>query len=348
MDRVQGRGAGQPVRVIIVDDSTFFRYQMRARLTARGWRVVASLASGEEALSQVAGINPDLVLMDVMMPGMGGIAAVRELRKTWTGTLFMMSAHTEQGARATWQAIDAGADDFMAKPDPERSLDDMVGQLVARFHPGGPRPNAPSSPGMGSDLRARRPRALVIGASTGGPRALSRLFEMLKGPPQIPIFVVQHMPGGFTRSFADRLGALLGSPVMEAPPDGSPVGLSGAPVIVAAGGKHLRVSASRCWCEDGERRHGVIPSVDVTLSDAVGAFGSDLGVLILTGMGEDGAEGSLKAHQSGATVVVESPESALVWGMPGAAAAVGAADAVWPLEQIAEWVQGVMRHERHL
>ncbi len=344
MDNLRDSRDGEHVRVAIVDDSTFFRYQLRTRLTARGWRVVASLASGEEALSQVPLINPDLVMMDVIMPGMGGMAAVRELRKTWTGTIFMMSAHTEQGVRATWGAIDAGADDFLAKPDVDRTLDDMVDQLMARFHPRVPsRPKLAPASRTAPDLRSRGLRALVIGASTGGPKALSYLFETLEGTPQIPILIVQHMPGGFTRSFAERLGDLLGSPVVEAPPDGTPVALSGAPIVVAAGGKHLRVSASSCWCEAGERRHGVIPSVDVTLLDAVKVFGGNLGVLILTGMGEDGAEGSLKAHQQGATVVVESPDSALVWGMPGAAAGVGAADAVWPLAEIAAWVQGVMR-----
>lgn len=334
-----GSGA---VRAVIVDDSTFFRYQLRTRLVRIGWQVVASLATGEDALAQVPTIQPDVVLMDVIMPGMGGLEAVRQLRRDWNGPIIMISSQSEQGVRATWEAMDAGAQDFVAKPDGDRTLDDMIEQLEVRFRRQGflDTRSFQASP---AEVRTAGFRALVMGASTGGPKALSHLFETWRAAPPVPVLVVQHMPSAFTRSFAERLSALLGHPVVEAPPDGTPVPLAGSPVVVAAGGHHLRVSATSCWAEPGERRHGVIPSVDVTLWDAAEAFGRDLAAVILTGMGEDGAEGALKTRQRGGTVIAESADSALVWGMPGAVVGVGAADAVWPLDDIGLWLKRVTR-----
>lgn len=281
--------------------------------------------------------------MDVVMPGLGGMDAVRTLRHHWSGPIVMMSAQSDQGIRDTWRALDAGANDFIAKPSAEHTLDAMVDAIIQRFQ-ALPRAIGPSaSPSLhAAKIRVAGIRCIVIGASTGGPKALSELFSRLNVAPSIPIFIVQHMPAGFTRSFADRLSTLLASPVIEAPPDGTSVPLTGAPVVVAAGGRHLRVSPIACWCEPGERRHGVIPSVDVTLFDALKVFGKDLAIVILTGMGEDGSEGAHLGHQLGATVVVESKDSALVWGMPGTIANNGDVDAIWPLTRIGAWMREVI------
>lgn len=347
MDNANG---AQPIAVVIVDDSPFFRYQLGTRLNQHGWKVVASLASGEDAVRQVPVINPDLVLMDVVMPGMGGHDAVRALRQEWSGPIVMMSAYSAQGIRETWKALDAGANDFIPKPGSEHPIGSMISVVVERFDA---LRSASANPlsvtaAPDSNVRTHGLRMVVIGASTGGPRALSYLFGVIPKNPSVPILIVQHMPGGFTRSFAERLSSILGSPVIEAPTDGSTVNLSRAPVIVAAGGKHLRVSAHGCWCEDGERRHGVIPSVDVTVLDAASAFGPDLATVILTGMGQDGAEGAHRARLNGGAVVVESRQSALVWGMPGTVATNGDADAIWSLEQIGSWLKKVVSHGRTL
>ncbi|PSR31966.1 MAG: hypothetical protein C7B46_16470 [Sulfobacillus benefaciens] len=188
------------------------------------------------------------------------------------------------------------------------------------------------------DSRHDTLQAIVIGASTGGPRALATVLGALRAPPRIPLLIVQHMPAGFTASFAERLTVQLGFRVQEVPPDGMPIPLRSSSVVLATGGRHLRVSAHRCWSEPGPRMHGVIPAVDVTLLDAVEAFGSHLGVVILTGMGEDGCRGAIQAHQRGAWVVAEAQDTAVVWGMPGAVAGAGAADAIWPLTRIGRWL----------
>lgn len=338
-----------PTRVVIVDDSVFFRFQLTTRLTRAGWHIDATLPSGEEAVARIPEIQPDLVLMDVNMPGMGGMEAVRTLRRHWRGPIVMMSADNEAGVRATWEALDAGANDFIAKPDAGRPVDEMVqqilergGSIASRIRTGGAL--AAGGRALG-EVRTENFRAVVIGASTGGPRALSHVLAGWRARPAIPIIIVQHMPPGFTRSFADRLSSLLDYPVTESPPDGTPLSLRGAPVVVAAGGRHLRLGAGACWSEAGERRHGVIPSLDVTLLDAAEMYGKSLAVVVLTGMGDDGADGAWACRQRGSAVVVESRESALVWGMPGAVVNKGAADAEWPLGQIGAWLEQVVTHD---
>ncbi len=347
MDKLPDNPKSGPTTVVIVDDSPFFRYQLGTRLNRRGWRIAASLTSGEEAVQKIPDINPQLVLMDVVMPGIDGMETVRKLRKTWSGPIVMMSAHSDQGIRNTWKALDAGANDFVAKPGAGEDVDHMIDQIVERLKSVGRRPTLVRDEPAEASLEVGTAgiRLLVIGASTGGPKALSYLFQTMgKQRPAIPVLVVQHMPGNFTRSFAERLAGLLGSPVIEAPPDGSSIPLQSAPVVVAAGGLHLRVTAHACWAEPGERRHGVIPSVDVTLFDAVEAFGGQMASVILTGMGEDGAEGVHQLKQRGGTVVVESRDTALVWGMPGTVAKNGDADAIWPLDRISGWVKKVVTH----
>ena len=341
-----------PLRVVIVDDSIFFRFQLATRLTRAGWQVDATLPSGEEAIVRIPGLEPDLVLMDVNMPGMGGMEAVRTLRRRWKGPIVMMSAFNEAGARATWEALDAGANDFIPKLDAARPLDEMVQQVLERGGGMASRNRAAGEHDTRTralgEVRTENFRAVVIGASTGGPRALSHILAGWQARPKIPVIIVQHMPAGFTRSFADRLSTILDYPVAESPPDGSPLSLRGAPVVVAAGGQHLRLGAGACWSEAGERRHGVIPSVDVTLMDAADMYGKSLAVVVLTGMGDDGAEGALACRQRGAAVVVESRESALVWGMPGAVVNKGAADAEWPLGQISSWLERVVTHDHRV
>ncbi|MCY0878906.1 MAG: response regulator [Firmicutes bacterium] len=333
--------------VIVVDDSPFFRHVLASRLGRRGFQVAALLASGEEALTAIPRLNPDVVLMDVIMPGLDGLATVRQLRREWPGLIIMMSSHTERGVRATWDALDAGADDFLPKPEGNQSLDSLIDALSERVSQFAQRPVAPTTalPLERGTVRTSGFRAVVVGASTGGPRALTQLFTALSTGPRAPkLIVVQHMPAGFTTSFAARLQEVSREPVTEAPPDGRRVPWEHIRTVVAAGGRHLRLDAEGCWAETGERVHGVIPSIDVTLTDAAAVFGADLAVVILTGMGEDGARGALVCREKGATVIAESRDSALIWGMPKACVERGAAEVQWPLGQIGRWLREVVTH----
>lgn len=312
---------------------------------AKGWNVLGTVSSGEDALAQVPRLNPDLVLMDVVMPGMGGIAAVRKLRQDWAGIMIMISGYSQETTRAIWDALDAGANDFLPKPE-GRNLLQMVDMITVRYQalshdalPDRKKGRQGDFPRAGQ-IRGWRRRldAVVIGASTGGPQTLSRLLRDWPGVPTIPLLIVQHMPAGFTHSFAQRLGERAGFSIQEAPCTGDSVGYRDAPVVVACGGRHLRVGPDRCWSAPGSRRNGVIPSLDVTLEDAAEVFGAGLGAIILTGMGEDGCVGAQRVHDAGGWVVAESADSALVWGMPRAVIMAGLADAVGTVEEIRGWL----------
>ncbi|MBX5467925.1 MAG: response regulator [Firmicutes bacterium] len=329
--------------VLLVDDSALARVLLQQRFRRRGWRV-AWAGSGSEALARWADVAPDLITMDVEMPGMNGVETVRRLREAgYHKPLVMLSGFTRTGAEVTVEALAAGADDFVLKPAEVGELDQTVDTLVQKWVALSRRPPAASTPKAACDLSAEGVALWCLAASTGGPRALAELCQAAPEPPA-PVVMVQHMPAGFTGPFSQRLTRLAGWPVVEVPSDGRPRSLWEAPAWLAAGGRHLRLNRRELWTELGPRRHGVIPAADVTLEDAAQAFGPRLGVVVLTGMGEDGAAGAKQARQAGARVVVEAPETAVVWGMPRAVVEAGAAEAVWPLGRIRTWLHRAWAH----
>lgn len=217
MNEAEDRG----VRVVVVDDSAFFRYELGSRLVRRGWQLVASVASGEEALKVVPLLQPDLVMMDVVMPGMGGMAAVRALRRRWPGLILMMSGQSDTGTAATWDALEAGANDFIPKPHADQTLDAMVRQIVDRYRALAPRGSEGPQPEKGTTFdkepRTEGFKAIVIGASTGGPQALSfcwKLFGWLPAfryslyntcPPALPVRSPNGWLIGWDTRFKSRL-----------------------------------------------------------------------------------------------------------------------------------------------
>lgn len=329
--------------VLVVDDSAFVRMVFGERWRARGWRVETA-RDGAEALRLARLSAPDLITMDVEMPGLSGVETVRALRADgFSGRIIMVSGRTVAGAQVTLDALEAGADDFVAKPGHPGEIAGVLDILQEKFHaltapplPVG-RPAGPAE----APIRTTDFEGLVLAASTGGPKALATLLEGAPRP-RVRVAIVQHMPPGFTGPFAERLTRIAGWPVVEVPPDGRPVPFQAGQAVLAPGGRHLRLSAGRAWAEGGPRRHGVIPSADVTIEDASAVLGRRLAVVVLTGMGDDGSTPTAQAHRRGATVVVEAPETAVVWGMPGAVVARGGADAVWPLTRIRAWLRRVL------
>jgi two-component system chemotaxis response regulator CheB len=328
--------------VLIVDDSAVVRVVFRQRWADRGWRPVVA-RDGAEAVRTVSTLTPDLITLDLRMPGMDGAQTAAALRaRGYAGPLVLLSGASGPDARATLEALAAGADDFVPKPSGIDDTAATVAEMIERYAALVGR--APTPPEAPAAARADGLSLVCVAASTGGPRALVRLLTGLERG--VPLVVVQHMPPRFTRAFADSLAEASGLRVAEVPPDGREVRLDASDVWVAPGGRHLRLGRERAWAEDGERLHGVMPAADVTIADAADAFGRRLGVAILTGMGSDGAEGARRAHARGAVVVAESPESATVFGMPQAALAAGAVDAVWPLERIRAWLGDVQHSAR--
>ena len=329
------------IRVFLVDDSAFVRRALTRVLAVEpGFRVVGEAASGAEALARIPALEPDLVTLDVAMPGMDGLQLLPALLR-WKPSLkvLMLSAHTRDGAEATVAALAAGAVDFIDKTtfnvmDLEFLRREVVDRMKA-LAPGatdGSNVPAAAAAGPGSADLARC-ELCVIGASTGGPAAVQQILQALPARFPMPVVIVQHMPVGFTRPFAERLASLSRVRVIEAE-DGTR--LVPGTALIAPAGRHLRVSPNLAVVltpEPADAKH--IPSVDVTMRSAARSRpGKVLGIL-LTGMGEDGAEGMATIRAAGGVTIAESESSCVVYGMPRAAVQRGGAGWVLPLPEIA-------------
>ena len=337
------------IRIFIVDDSAFVRRALaRVLATEPGFRVVGEAGSGAEALAKIPAADPDFVTLDVAMPGMDGLQVLPALLR-WKPSLrvVMLSAHTREGAAATVTALAAGAVDFIDKTafnvmDLEflrREVVDRLGALVPGAHPsnGAARPEPAAGPAVLADLRGCE--LCVIGASTGGPAAVQRVLQRLPAGFPFPIVVVQHMPPGFTEAFARRLDSLSRLRVTEAVEGNR---LAAGDVVVAPGGRHLRVSpglAVVLSAEPTDARH--IPSIDVTMRSAARSRPGRVLAILLTGMGEDGAEGMATIRAGGGVTIAESEASCVVYGMPRAAVRCGGATWVLSLQEIAELLGGL-------
>ncbi len=347
------------IRVFVVDDSAFARRATTRVLAADpGVRVVGEAASGAEALARLTDVRADVVTLDLEMPGMNGLAVLRSLLARDPGLrVVMLSAHTQEGAEATLEALAAGASDFLDKS--RFALMDLEGfgrELRERVHAlgAGRRAGGQAGRDTASVVRAGATRSplpacpparlpaldlCVLGASTGGPAAIQRILEQLSADFPAPIAIVQHMPPGFTRPFAARLDAHCRLKVTEAE-DGER--LAPGRVVIAPAGRHLTFTSSLGVAlspEPADARH--IPSVNVMMLSAARVRpGRVLGIL-LTGMGDDGADGMVAIRAGGGVTVAENEESCVVYGMPRAAAKRGGVERLLPIQALAEWLAAV-------
>ncbi|WP_104524325.1 protein-glutamate methylesterase/protein-glutamine glutaminase [Blastococcus atacamensis] len=355
-----------PIRVMVVDDSVVVRKIVTDVLSEDpGIEVVGTAVNGKVAVAKLEQLKPDLITMDIEMPEMNGIEAVRAIRGGAGGgvagrglgriPIIMFSTLTERGATATLDALSAGADDYVTKPanvgSVAQSMESVRQQLIPKIKgllgrpvtpvrgatppPPPPRPAAPrTGPG-------KKAAVLVIGSSTGGPEALTRVIPALPGNLPVPVLLAQHMPPVFTRQFAQRLDRLSPLRVVEAV-DGTP--LMPGTVHLAPGDHHLVVRANAraaftTSLNQNPPENFCRPAVDPLFRSAVAAYdGAVLGV-VLTGMGADGRNGCGEIRNAGGTVVVQDQATSVVWGMPGAVAQAGYADEVLALDRIAETIQ---------
>ena len=336
------------VRVLICDDSAVARqFIARAVESVPGIEVAGRAGSGEEALRMIALVKPDVITMDVEMPGMGGIEAVRRIMREVPTPILMVSSLTREGSRVTMEALNAGALDFVTKAanqDEAQALARVVAEkllqlgergrqaLVPHGQPSPPpapsRTAAPAAP----PWRGQSP-LVVIGSSTGGPRALFNVVPRLPVGFRPTVLIVQHMPPGFTKSLAERLDEQGPLPVREAE-DGEE--LREGVVRVAPAGHHMVVAGRVLRLQDTPSEHGVRPAVDVTLRTAAASYPGPLVAAILTGMGRDGTDGARRVHDAGGRVIAESERTALIYGMPKSVVEAGVADSVADLGNVAD------------
>jgi two-component system, chemotaxis family, protein-glutamate methylesterase/glutaminase len=339
------------IRVLIVDDSLFMRAAIKKILDGDPrFEVVGQGKDGREGVELAAQLAPDVITMDFNMPRLNGAEAVRQIMARRPTPVVMLSAHTREGARETVEALGAGAVDFLTKPSGEVSADfaklapallDKLAQACAAT----PRALAPLGlPASAATAAGRRqrlgmttwpptgPRVCVIGVSTGGPSALSRLVPQLPADCALAFLIVQHMPAQFTTALAERLDAVSQIEVREAKDGDRPhQGLA----LVAPGDRHLELDdQGKVRITDGPEVNGCRPSVDVTMKSTALVYGRRAVGVVMTGMGRDGADGLMAIKEAGGVTLAQDRESSVIWGMPRAAVENGAAAEVVRLDDL--------------
>jgi two-component system, chemotaxis family, protein-glutamate methylesterase/glutaminase len=337
------------IRVLVVDDSALMRGVLSQILsTDPAIKVVGVASDPLVAREKIKALDPDVITLDIEMPRLDGLAFLERVMRLRPMPVVMISALTQKGAVATLQALEMGAVDFIAKStlDAERGLavfkDEVIGKVKAAAKASIPTARRPSLPPVLAPGSVSRPPAsnkiVAIGASTGGVVALKDVLAVLPtdGP---PILIVQHMPPGFTRTFAARLDSLCAMRVAEAADEAR---VLPGHVYIAPGGQHLTLSRGdgqyRCRLSDGPPVNGHIPSVDVLFDSIAGAAGANAVGVLLTGMGKDGAQGLQRMREAGGATACQDEASCLIYGMPKAAKALGAAEHELPLDRIAAYI----------
>jgi len=326
-------------RVLVVDDSAYTRQILRRVLEADPLvGSVEAAGNGQVALQKALRTPPDLVTLDLQMPVMDGFTFLRLFRARSAAPVLVVSALAD--LLNVDKALDLGASGFLSKPeDPYRNLEAIAEELhlKLRQHLGSPRGPAPAEPQPDRSRRGAAPDfpVVVIGCSSGGPATLQYLLSGLPRVPRAAVLIAQHMPVGFTASFAQRLDALLPAAVREGA-EGEVV--RPGEVVIAPGGCHMVVRGS-----GSEVTLGVVPagddahapSVDRLFETAAQVYGPRLTAVILTGMGRDGAQGVRRVKAAGGEVLAESEATAAIYGMPKQAAATGCVDRLLPLPELA-------------
>ena len=348
-------GAGRRIRVLIVDDSSSMRNLLTRVLSEEPWiEIVGTASDGEDALRRAAEMRPDVITLDVEMPRLNGIDALKRLRKSWPSVIvIMLSSLTETGAAATIDALMSGANDYVSKTHPPGNTEapqarlrrELVTRIRQFFTPPElpapvilppPKPAAVMPPVVaGAPRPATRRRVIAIGVSTGGPTALNDVIPLLPSTLSVPVLVVQHMPAMFTRILADRLNTVSPLRVCEGA-DGMPV--EPGHVYIAPGGFHMTVrkgaGREQIALDESPPEHSCRPAVDVMLRSVNAVYGKSTVAVILTGMGQDGLLGCQALKKNGACIIAQDERSSVVWGMPGAVTRAGIADAVVDLKNI--------------
>lgn len=336
------------IRVLVVDDAVVFRRLVAEDLSADpGIEVVGTAANGKIALAKLNQLNPDLVILDIEMPEMDGLTALREIRKTHPKLpVVMFSALTERGASATLDALALGATDYFAKPaaggmeaSQQIIRDELIPEIKALCRKAGngavsiPTPSAASAAVV---PRSTAVEVVAIGTSTGGPNALAEIVAGLPADLPVPVVIVQHMPPMFTRLLAERLCAQSKLTVEEGQPGGA---LRPGHVWLAPGDFHMTVDRDgtvvRIRLQQGPPENSCRPAADVLFRSVAQVFGPNSLAVVLTGMGQDGLRGCEAIRAAGGQVIAQDESTSVVWGMPGFVARAGLADRVLPLGLIA-------------
>jgi two-component system chemotaxis response regulator CheB len=313
----------------------------------RGVEVVATAASGPEAIKVIAEHRPDIVSLDIELPGMNGLDVLKETMRRNPTRVVLVSAYTTAGAETTIDGLALGALDFVPKPSAEEGIDVFRVRLRRTFRAALSAKLPQSGPDAPSPFPAARARPLrataiaVVASSTGGPQALHVFFSSFTKAPAFPIAVVQHMPPKFTSKMAERLDRAGVISVAEAK-DGDR--LEGGMALIAPGHAHMEISGDRVRLTDGDPIGGLRPRADVTLSTAAEHYGKDVTGMVMTGMGTDGLLGCREIKRRGGQIIAQDGASSTVDGMPRAVRNAGMAEQVGPPGFLADVLEATPAH----
>lgn len=354
---------------MVADDSVVVRGLIARWLAESGFDVVATVSNGRAAVEALDRVEPEIVLLDLDMPELDGVSALPLLLAKRPGlSIVIISTLTQRNADISLKCLSLGAVDYLPKPESNRQVttstafrEELVAKVQGLARPQGrrhgsepaqakvgtatgglPAPAAQPKPVLRPRLVATTPRYLLIGASTGGPKAVNEFLAGM-GPVlrRIPILIVQHMPPIFTAVFAEHLSTRLGLPAAEGT-EGEPV----APgrIYVAPGGRHMGLARTGSQdlsirLDDGPVVNFCKPAVDVLFRDAAALLGPSALAVVLTGMGSDGTNGAKALVNTGAPVFVQDEATSTVWGMPGSIARAGLATEILPLTGLAPTIK---------
>jgi len=351
------------ISVVVVDDSAFMRKSISLMLeSSEDIKVVATARDGEEGYNLVKKFRPDIVTLDIEMPKMDGLTALKKIMADCPTAVIMISSITTEGAEATLKAMEYGAVDFIPKDlsyvnvdiikkkeELIRKVREIVRQRVfqerlKKLQKTNKTAPTGAIPSKSFNLPRLSYQAVALGISTGGPMSLQKVLPFLSDRIKIPIFIVQHMPPKFTKSLAERLNGLSAIQVKEAEND-EPV--KNGVAYIAPGGFHMGVKKNGSGfavISISEQPANTLhrPSVDVMFNSVLNIYGKNTLGVIMTGMGKDGLEGISKLKSLGGYSIAQNEETCVVYGMPRAVVEAGFADAIVPLEEIAQTINKVL------
>lgn len=346
--------ARNQIHVLVVDDSAFMRTAISQMIGSDpGLLVSGTAGSGADALEKIPGLDPDVVTLDVQMPGLDGLQTLRRIMHAFPRPVVMVSSTTLKDAEITFDALACGAFDYVPKQLSSTSLgiphirEDLIAKIKAAAHSRGSRALAPpprtrqkTAPSQNGNLFPTVPAIVAIGTSTGGPKALETILPHFPTDLSVPVLIVQHMPPGFAAPFAQRLDRLCSVPVREATQH---LALRPGFVYLAPAGIHMTVqksseSRAAIFLTQVPGHHDHVPSVDVLMESVAASFHSLAMGIILTGMGSDGAQGMQAIYRDGGLTVGQDEASCTVYSMPRACAELGVLHRVVPLALIPQQI----------
>ncbi len=358
------------IKILVVDDSAFMRKSLTIILESDpSIKVIATGRDGEEGVKLAKQLKPDIITMDIEMPKMDGLTALKKIMAECPTPVLMVSSLTTEGAESTIKALELGAVDFIAKEMSFVSVnivkikEEIIKKIKAIVHQnklrirltklqnlsGNSKTNFKSRTNVyKNDIPKLNYRALAMGISTGGPFALQKIMPLLSPKLNVPVFLVQHMPPKFTKSLAERLNSLSQIEIKEAENNEL---VRNNVVYLAPGGQHMKLISQgmsnikiSITSEPTDSLNK--PSVDVMMNSVLEVYGKNTLGVIMTGMGRDGAEAIAALKKLGGYAIAQDEESCVVYGMPRAIVDAGNADAILPLEKIPEIINKVLANEK--